>query len=137
MVELARQYLNPEFIILLIRLTGDKSAQCVYFQTRIIIIRLLTMSQSVVATSPSLSLSAAALGQAYEVIALSSPEGGADVADRLAELGFLPGERLAILARGMPGGEPLAVRVGLSTFALRRAEADCVQVVLAVAGAAG
>jgi len=34
-----------------------------------------------------------------------------------------------VLARGVPGGEPLAVRVGLSTFALRRAEADCVRVV--------
>jgi ferrous iron transport protein A len=45
---------------------------------------------------------------------------------RLVELGFLPGERVRIVARGVPGGNPLAVRVGTSTFALRRAEARCV-----------
>ena len=35
-----------------------------------------------------------------------------------------------ITARGLPGGDPLAVRVGGSTFALRRAEAECVHLVL-------
>jgi ferrous iron transport protein A len=33
-----------------------------------------------------------------------------------------------VLTRGRPGGDPLAVRVGHSTFALRRVEAACVQV---------
>ena len=33
-----------------------------------------------------------------------------------------------LMARSMPGGDPLVVRVGLSTFALRRAEAACVMV---------
>ena len=46
---------------------------------------------------------------------------------RLAELGFLPGETLRVLAR-VPGGDPMAVRVGGSTFALRRHEARCIQV---------
>lgn len=46
----------------------------------------------------------------------------------LSEIGFLPGERVAILARGRPGGDPLVVRIGDSTFALRRAEASCVEV---------
>ena len=32
------------------------------------------------------------------------------------------------MARGLPGGDPLVVRIGQSTFALRRAEAACVQV---------
>jgi len=53
--------------------------------------------------------------------------------DGLAELGFLPGESVQVLARGTgflgaSRGEPLVVRVGDSTFALRGAEADCVQV---------
>jgi ferrous iron transport protein A len=46
---------------------------------------------------------------------------------RLEELGFLPGERVMVLTRGWPGGDPVAVRVGHSAFALRRAEAACVQ----------
>lgn len=48
---------------------------------------------------------------------------GVDLARRLMELGFVPGERIRMLKRGMPGGEPLAVKVGNSTFALRRFEA--------------
>ncbi len=50
------------------------------------------------------------------------------LADRLAELGFLPGERVRILAYGPLGREPVAVRVGTATFALRRHEAACVRV---------
>ena len=46
---------------------------------------------------------------------------------RLAEIGFLPGERVKVVAR-VPGGDPMAVRVGNSTFALRRREAQCVHV---------
>lgn len=48
---------------------------------------------------------------------------------RLSEIGFVPGEEVCIVAAGMPGHEPLAVRVGRSTFALRRNEAALVQVV--------
>lgn len=59
-----------------------------------------------------------------------------DLAERLAELGFLPGERVRLLARAFLG-EPLAVRVGSDTFALRLAEAACVRVVaIAPAGTA-
>ena len=52
----------------------------------------------------------------------------ADLARRLMELGFVPGEKIRVLKRGMPGGEPLAIRVGSSTFALRRFEAALVAV---------
>jgi len=45
---------------------------------------------------------------------------------RLAELGFLPGERVRVLARAL-FGDPIAVRLGSGTFALRRFEADCIQ----------
>jgi ferrous iron transport protein A len=49
----------------------------------------------------------------------------------LEEIGFMPGERVTLLARAQPGGDPLVVRIGVSTFALRRAEAACVRVRLA------
>ena len=62
------------------------------------------------------------------VRAVTAPPGAPDWAQRLEEIGFIPGERVAVLARGPIGGDPLVVRVGLSTFALRRAEAACVEV---------
>jgi ferrous iron transport protein A len=49
---------------------------------------------------------------------------------RLAELGFLPGEKLRIVARGLVGREPIAVRIGTGTFALRLFEAECIRVSL-------
>ena len=56
-----------------------------------------------------------------------------DVADstvsrRLIELGFVPGERVQVIEEIWPGGDPIAVRVGSSVFALRRREARAVLV---------
>ena len=59
---------------------------------------------------------------------MSAPAGAPEWADQLQDIGFLSGERVAIMARGLPGGDPLVVRVGLSTYALRLVEAACVQV---------
>ena len=42
---------------------------------------------------------------------------------RLMEIGFLPGEPVSVIAKGFPTADPLAVRVGQATFALRRHEA--------------
>jgi ferrous iron transport protein A len=39
------------------------------------------------------------------------------------------GESLRVIALGFPGGEPIAVRIGNTTFALRRFEADHVLVI--------
>jgi ferrous iron transport protein A len=50
---------------------------------------------------------------------------------RLRDLGFVHGAHCEVLARMWPGGDPMAVRIGGSTFALRRAEAAAVQVRLA------
>lgn len=61
---------------------------------------------------------------------VTAPADQPDWAEWLAQIGFLPGERVQILARNLPGGDPLVVRVGDSTFALRRAEAACIQVEL-------
>ena len=49
-------------------------------------------------------------------------------ARQLEEIGFLPGEQVSVRTRALPGGDPLVVRVGLSTFALRAAEAACIEV---------
>lgn len=76
---------------------------------------------------PVISLEHAELATAYVVHLVNHPV-GVDWPQRLEELGFLPGERVMVIARGKPGNDPLAVRVGHSTFALRRAEAACVQV---------
>jgi ferrous iron transport protein A len=51
-----------------------------------------------------------------------------ELALRLYEIGFVDGERVRVVARGFPGGEPIAVRVGGTIFALRRFEAERVLV---------
>lgn len=76
------------------------------------------------------TLDTLAAGRSGTVIHLA-PAGrhgaGVDVARRLMELGFVPGERIRMLRRGMQGG-PLAIKVGQSTFALRRFEAALVSI---------
>jgi ferrous iron transport protein A len=49
---------------------------------------------------------------------------------RLIELGFVHGERIEVLAQARPGGDPFVVRVGTTTFALRRREVETVWVEL-------
>lgn len=65
-----------------------------------------------------------------QVAALATPADAeqAHTLLRLMEIGFLPGETVRPLARGSLGGDPLAVRVGRSTFALRKHEAALIQV---------
>jgi ferrous iron transport protein A len=78
-----------------------------------------------------ITLDALALG-AYGTVVHVSPgdaaDDGAGLARRLMELGFVPGEKVRLLKRGMPGGEPLAIKVGNSTFALRRFEAALISI---------
>lgn len=52
-----------------------------------------------------------------------------NLARRLMEIGFIPGEPLQVLHKGFFGGEPIAVRIGHSTFALRRYEAALISVI--------
>ena len=49
---------------------------------------------------------------------------------RLLELGFVHGEHVEILAEARPGRDPFVVRVGHTTLALRRHEAQSVWVEL-------
>ena len=53
---------------------------------------------------------------------------GASIGRRLVEIGFVPGERVQIIATVWPGGDPMAVRVGSTVFALRLREAQAVLV---------
>jgi ferrous iron transport protein A len=55
-------------------------------------------------------------------------EGRDSLLTRLRDLGFVAGARCEVVARMWLGGDPIAVRIGGSTFALRRAEAAAVQV---------
>lgn len=50
------------------------------------------------------------------------------VAQRLRELGFVDGEPVTVVARGLFGGNPLVVKVGSTRFALRKLEATRVEV---------
>jgi ferrous iron transport protein A len=79
------------------------------------------------AGAPATTLNDVATGRPARVQAVASPAATPEWAERLEEIGFIPGERVMVMARGLPGGDPLVVRVGNSTFALRRAEAACVQ----------
>lgn len=54
--------------------------------------------------------------------------GSAALLARLRDLGFITGARCEVMARMWLGGDPMVVRVGGSTFALRRAEAAAVRV---------
>ena len=48
---------------------------------------------------------------------------------RLRDLGFVAGARCEVIARMWPAGDPMAVRIGGSMFALRRAEAAAIRVI--------
>jgi ferrous iron transport protein A len=78
----------------------------------------------------AVALSSLRPGQEATVVDLEPPTRAQDhdLLLRLMEIGFLPGERLRVIARAMPGGEPIAVRLGHATFALRRFEAALVHV---------
>ncbi|MDP8986422.1 MAG: ferrous iron transport protein A [Pseudomonadota bacterium] len=81
------------------------------------------------APGAAVKLADLATGAAARVVAVRAETGSPlDLGRRLAEIGFLPGERLRIVARGFMGREPIAVRIGTGTFALRLFEAACVLV---------
>lgn len=45
------------------------------------------------------------------------------IAERLRTLGFVAGEPIRVVARGLTKASPLVVQIGYTRFALRRAEA--------------
>ena len=50
------------------------------------------------------------------------------LARRLLEIGFYPGAKVELVASMWPADDPVALRVGGATFALRRQEAERVKI---------
>ncbi len=77
------------------------------------------------------SLAELPIGVTATISSVSKSDYESDLAliQRLVEIGFIPGEKVKVIAHGHPGREPIAVRIGGTTFALRRFEADYVYVV--------
>ena len=76
-----------------------------------------------------ITLDQAPLATAWRVQRVSTDGLDQDRARQLEEIGFLPNEQVSVMTRAFPGGDPMVVRVGMSTFALRRAEARCIELV--------
>lgn len=73
------------------------------------------------------SLDQAIQGHAYWITQVNASEQMPDCQRQLNELGFIGGEQVVLMRRTLPGSDPLVVRIGLSTFALRKAEAACIE----------
>ncbi len=69
------------------------------------------------------------IGRPYRIAAVHHSAEMPDCERQLNELGFMPGEQIVLLRRTMPGADPLVVRIGSSTFALRAAEAACIDII--------
>jgi len=66
--------------------------------------------------------------QAARIDGVEDREPGDPLAHRLRLLGFVAGEPVRLVARGLFGADPLLVELGCTRFALRRSEAGRVQV---------
>jgi ferrous iron transport protein A len=72
-----------------------------------------------------ISLSALSPGTIGTVVSVGDRSETLSTLDRrLLELGFCSGERIEVLAEARPGRDPFVVRVGHTTLALRRSEAE-------------
>jgi ferrous iron transport protein A len=81
-------------------------------------------------TASDIRLTDLNIGTRARVVSVSAADASAPVelGRRLAELGFLPGEAVRIVAKGLLARAPIAVRIGTGTFALRLFEAACIRV---------
>jgi ferrous iron transport protein A len=89
-----------------------------------------TPTNTAAAEMSDIRLTDLGVGTPARVVSVSTSDGAAPVelGRRLAELGFLPGEAVRIVAKGLMAKAPIAVRIGTGTFALRLFEAACVRV---------
>ena len=80
--------------------------------------------------SAAIQLNELAPGTRARVVSVAAADASTPVelGRRLAELGFLPGEAVRIVAKGLMARAPIAVRIGTGTFALRLFEAACIRV---------
>ena len=79
-----------------------------------------------------ISLADLPIGATATIMSVSASNHDSDLPliQRLVEIGFIPGEKVKVIAHGHPGREPIAVRIGGATFGLRRFEADYVYVAM-------
>ena len=56
------------------------------------------------------------------------------VASRLETLGFVPGTRVQVITKGVFGGDPILIQVGFTRFALRKVEAEKIEIADASTG---
>ena len=91
---------------------------------------MLTTSQSIVPAPADIKLTDLRIGTCARVVSVAPADAATPVelGRRLAELGFLPGEAVRIVAKGLMARAPIAVRIGTGTFALRLFEAACIRV---------
>jgi ferrous iron transport protein A len=83
------------------------------------------------------SLAALAPGAKASVVSVGSSTAPLSALERrLLEFGFVHGEQVEIVAEARPGRDPFVVRVGHTTLALRRREAQSVWVEVERSGAA-
>lgn len=68
------------------------------------------------------------LGGLYRVTQVDAPKGAPQIKGQLEDIGFLPGEQISVLRKGLLGSGPYVVRIGASTFALRHDEARMILV---------
>ena len=68
------------------------------------------------------------LGSLYRVSDINAPKGAPQIKGQLEDIGFLPGEQVTVLRKGLLGKGPFMIRVGASTFALRQSEARMIAV---------
>lgn len=80
------------------------------------------------------TLGSLAPGSRGRIVAIEEAGGGNEVHLRLHEMGFDEGVEVEVLHRGPIGGDPIAVRVGSMTVAMRRKDADLVRVATGEAG---
>jgi len=74
-------------------------------------------------------LSALPPGTSGRVVGVGSLEATMTALERrLLELGFVGGEQVEVLAEARPGRDPFVVRIGTTTLALRRREAQSIWV---------
>lgn len=71
------------------------------------------------------------LGSLYRVSEVNAPKSAPQIKGQLEDIGFLPGEQVTVLRKGLLGKGPYMVRIGASTFALRQSEASMISVELA------
>lgn len=56
------------------------------------------------------------------------------VASRLETLGFVPGTTVQVITKGIFGGDPILIQIGFTRFALRKVEAEKVEIDLSIEG---